>query len=95
MAERCTVVTLDVRRLEDTAQDPALASLLAEGWTVAASVVVVPPGAEDPVLQVVLAPPRASTQKPWHALPSAALVGLALALATLVGQFVGVHWLAP
>jgi hypothetical protein len=85
MAERCTVVTLPVATLDDAAQDPALAALLAEGWGVVGSVVVVPPGGSDPLLKVLLSPPRAQggAGVPWQAALGAAAL---LAAAMLAGN---------
>tara|TARA_R110002110_G_scaffold194507_1_gene403429 strand:+ start:185 stop:466 length:282 start_codon:yes stop_codon:yes gene_type:complete len=65
MAERCTVVSLPVTDLDNAAKDPALASLIAEGWSLLGSVVVVPPGAADPVLKLVLKPPGPAVRTTW------------------------------
>ena len=61
MAEPCTVVKLSVTNLDQAVKDPALAALLAEGWSEVASVVVAPPQGGDPLLHIVLAPPSPET----------------------------------
>lgn len=82
MAERCTVITLLVPTLDEAAKDPALAALLAEGWGVVGSVVVVPPGGADPLLKVLLSPPRQdSAGPPWRAALGMAALMVAAMLA--------------
>ena len=75
-ATRCTVHSLAVADLDQAAQDPALAALLAEGWTVLATVVVTDDPERGPVLQLLLAPPRDHTV-PRVALLAAGIVILA------------------
>ena len=58
MGDRCTVISLAVSSLEDAVKDPALAALMDQGWGVVASVVVQSASGGEPLLQVVLSPPR-------------------------------------
>ena len=83
---RCTVHTLPVEKLKDAAQDPALASLLADGWDPIGSVVVDPGDGRGPALQLLLRPPRKPQKAPevpgwvW-----AWAVALSCAVAALAG----------
>ena len=62
MGDRCTVISLAVSSLDDAVKDPALAALLEQGWGIVASVVVQSAGGGEPLLQVVLSPPRPSVE---------------------------------
>lgn len=57
MSDKCTVQKLPIENLQDAAESPALAALMAEGWTVVASVVVDSGDGRGPHLQLLLAPP--------------------------------------
>ena len=56
MEARCRVHRLDTEDLDRAADDPALASLLRDGWTVVAPLVVEDRGRVD--IALVLAPPK-------------------------------------
>lgn len=57
-SNRCTVMAVDLRDIGRAVADPALASLLREGWTVIATVVLDADDGAGPRLQVILGPPR-------------------------------------
>lgn len=55
---RPRVVRLDPLDLERSADDPGLAAMLADGWTVIAPLVTNRRGTSDPEVALVMAPPR-------------------------------------
>ena len=88
MGDRCTVISLAVTSLEDAVKDPALAALMEQGWGVVASVVVQPAGGGEPLLQVVLSPPRPSSVEALPAWVHRTALGL------LAAQVLLLAWLA-
>lgn len=72
MAERCHLHRIPVERLEDGVKDPALASLVDDGWEVMGSVVVDSGDGRGPFLNLILRPPRSRevTGKRWERVPS-------------------------
>lgn len=84
--ERCTVQKISLLDVERSVTDPALAGLLADGWTVIASM-----HAEDgagPHLVLVMAPPREASEPP-RAVRARALAVVALSLPMWVAIVLG------
>ena len=90
MADGCTTHKMSLTRLSQSASDPALAALFAEGWEVVATIVI-DSGNDGPVLELLLRPPRKPVATP---MPSS-LVYAGIAAGSAVGALSGVlsSWL--
>jgi hypothetical protein len=80
--ERCIVHLLDASDLERSIDSPALASLMAEGWTVMSNLVVETPAGNRVAL--LLAPPKSKLKKPYRSLILSILLAVAIQTAGLV-----------
>ncbi len=84
--ERCTLHKLPLSDPGKAADDPALALLLRDGWTVISDVPIA--DRDDPHVLLFLAPPdRSPASRPWLGVLGVALgaVSVGLWIATLVG----------
>jgi len=84
MGDRCKVMDLNLAKLEQSADDPALNALLGQGWTVLASVAMAE-GDGPPRIRLVLQPPAAAGAdgvRPW-------VLGLAVSVGAATGTLVG------
>lgn len=87
--ERCTVFRLDLNDAERAADDPALAALMRDGWTVISDIPISDP--KEPHVLLFLAPPAGRSPKlrdfPWSSLVFG-MIGLLAGLSVAA-------WVAP
>ena len=58
MTEKCSIQSIRLRRLDDDVSNPALASLVKEGWKPIGSVVL--DDGSEPILHLIFSPPESA-----------------------------------